>query len=284
MIDRDEYLTCCYCGDHKPLSDFNTIQSDIYVATGVLPICKKCLKKLFTFYEEQFMSSKLAVQRICAAFDLYYSDTIFNAANKDNATTITKYMSILNTAQYRGKSFNNSLIEGFVFTPEDQALIKDVSVSTADLRMWGKGFSAEDYEILNSHYELLKKSNENLASNQIIYVSDLCKTHLLKCKALEAQDYKAYNECSSQYMKLFKEAGLSLKSVDSLSEDDTWGTMIERIQKYTPSEYYKNKGLYADFDQIQSYVERFVYRPLKNLVTGDAERDPEFNIEEENGS
>lgn len=281
MIDQDEYYTCCYCGRHKKLSDFQSISSDIYVATGTLPICKNCAKNLFQFWDDQLMSSRLAMQRFCMAFDIYYHDRIFEDAESGSGALVTNYLKIVSTKAYKGKSFTDSLVEGFIFAPEDAASIQDNLINSNDVKMWGKGFTAEEYEVLNEHYELLKKSNENLASNQIIYINDLCKTHLLKCQALEMKDYKAYNECSSQYMKLFKEAGLSLKTVDTLSENDTWGTMIERVQKYTPSEYYKNHALYNDYDKFGDYMQRFVFRPIKNLITGDAERDPEFNIEEE---
>lgn len=284
MIDKDEYLTCCYCGEHKKLNDFNKSNSDLYVATGVLPICKKCLKKVYNFYNDKFMNPRLAMQRICSAFDLYYNDSIYHAADsEDSGTMLTNYIKMLNTAQYKGRTFNNTLIEGFAFSPEDQADMVDAMIKPDDVRMWGKGFTVEDYETLNDHYQLLKKSNENLASNQIIYISDLCKTHLLKCRALENGDYKAYNDCSTQYMKLFKEAGLSLKAVDTLGDRDTWGTMIERVQQYTPSEYYKNKKLYTDYDKFGDYMQRFVFRPIKNLITGEDERDPEFTIEDVDG-
>lgn len=285
MIDQDEYLTCCYCGTHKPLKEFNKSNSQLYNATGVLPICKDCLRKVFNFYNDKYMNPKLAMQRVCSAFDLYYSDDVYNSATRSEVgTPITNYIKVLNTAQYKNKTFNNTLLEGFAFAPEEEIYeVGGEVINPEDVRMWGKGFNPEEYEILNAHYELLKKSNENLASNQIIYISDLCKTHLLKCRALENGNYKAYNDCSTQYMKLFKEAGLSLKAVDTLGDKDTWGTMIERIQQYTPSEYYKNKKLYADYDKFGDYMQRFVFRPIKNLITGEAVRDPEFNVEDLDG-
>ncbi len=282
MIDQDEYLTCCYCGKHKPLSDFNKSNSDLYAATGVVPICKDCLKKVFNFYNDKFMNPRLAMQRVCAAFDFYYSDDAFNSAmDEDSGKLITNYIRILNTSQYKNKTFNNTLIDGFAFSPEDQADIVDTIVNPENVRMWGKGFTPEEYAILNEHYNELKRSNENVVGNQVIYINDLCKVNLLKEEALRDRDTKTFNDCSTQYMKLFKEAGLSLKTVDTLGDDDTWGTMIERIQKYTPSEYYKNKKLYADFDKFGDYMHRFVFRPIKNLITGDSERDTEFNVEDD---
>lgn len=59
---------------------------------------------------------------------------------------------------------------------------------------------------------------------------------------------------------------------------DPLGIWISDIERFTPAEYYKNKSLYKDADGIGSYASRFIFRPLKNLLTGSKERDKEFNL------
>ena len=44
------------------------------------------------------------------------------------------------------------------------------------------------------------------------------------------------------------------------------------------AEYFKDKSIYEDYDGILDYIKRFVFRPLKNLLTGTREFDKEFNI------
>ena len=36
-----------------------------------------------------------------------------------------------------------------------------------------------------------------------------------------------------------------------------------------------------DFDSLKEYLERFIFRPLKNLLIGTREFDGEFNVEED---
>jgi hypothetical protein len=55
---------------------------------------------------------------------------------------------------------------------------------------------------------------------------------------------------------------------------ETWGMFIKTIEETTPAEFYKDKQRFADFDNIGSYIQKYVVRPLKNFVTGS--RD--FNI------
>ena len=61
------------------------------------------------------------------------------------------------------------------------------------------------------------------------------------------------------------------------------GVTLATIAQYTPEEYYKDKKLYKDFDGLGDYFDRFVKRPLKNLMTGSIERDSEYCVKEKSG-
>ena len=54
------------------------------------------------------------------------------------------------------------------------------------------------------------------------------------------------------------------------------------IEKSSPAEYFKQKHLYRDADGFIDYLNRFVFRPIKNLLTGSKEYDKDFTIEEDN--
>ena len=56
------------------------------------------------------------------------------------------------------------------------------------------------------------------------------------------------------------------------------GELIREIEEVCPAEYYKDKKLYADFDHLKEYIERFMTRPLRNLLTGSKELDKEFSL------
>jgi hypothetical protein len=49
------------------------------------------------------------------------------------------------------------------------------------------------------------------------------------------------------------------------------------IEETEPAEYYADKTMFKDFDNIGFYFEKYVTRPLKNFVMGS--RD--FNVETE---
>jgi len=52
------------------------------------------------------------------------------------------------------------------------------------------------------------------------------------------------------------------------------------ISDYTPEEFYSDKELYKDHDNIGNYIERHVTRPMINLETGSSVRDKEFFVPE----
>lgn len=286
---------CCQCNESfDSLTQFYKTYSSLYSDTGYLPICKDCFFKLFKSYTGKYGDTRAAMKRICMAFDLYYNDSIFDSSNDGTDAIIGSYIRRLNMVQYKGKTFDTTLDDGFSFNdsepekqvekcekqeePEEQE-VNDIDHK--DIQKWGFGFDSTDYGILNSHYEYLKTANPNCDSNQEIFVTDLCYTKMQQMKAVREGRVDDYNKLTESYRKSFQQAGLKTVRDASINEEFTIGVNAETIEKYTPAEYYKNKELYKDFDNIGNYIERFLLRPLKNLMHGTKDRDYEFYVKDE---
>ena len=106
---------------------------------------------------------------------------------------------------------------------------------------------------------------------------------MLMIRALQSGDAKEYSTLVEQYSKTFKQAGLRTIEEKDNSADECLGVTLATISQYTPEEYYKDKGLYKDFDKIGEYFTRFVKRPLKNLMTGSTDRDEEYYVKDKSG-
>ena len=100
-------------------------------------------------------------------------------------------------------------------------------------------------------------------------------------RAMMAGRTDDYIKLTESYRKTFAQAGLKTTPDVAESNNESWGTWISMISKYTPEEYYKDKKLYKDFDGIGEYFKRFVLRPLKNLQLGTTDRDKEFFVSDE---
>ena len=294
MPDKDSKCVCCSCRESLPLTKFYKSNSEFYPEEH-LPICKDCFANKFGFYTAEYQSTKKAMQRMCMAFDVYFNEDLFDSCDTDSSTVLGKYFRKLNIKPHKGKTFDSSLEEGFELSGNRKvekntrvAVIdeygnedNDTEINPKDIEKWGVGFEPVDYDILNTHYESLCNSNPHSESNAEIFIVDLCYTKMQQMKAVREGNVDNYNKLTELYRKTFTQAGLKTVKDANAIEDFTIGVNAETIEKYTPAEYYKNKSLYKDHDNIGEYVERFLLRPLKNLMHGTKDRDFEFYVKDE---
>lgn len=286
--DNNEMCICYQCGDTLLPSQFYKSYSGLYAGTGHLPICKSCFEQKFKIYKEEYQSSKQAFKRLCMAYDLYYNDDMFDSCDDDD-TLIGKYFRKLNMKQCNGKTFDTTIKEGFDFfenkvAPKQTVVEEDDDaepIDPADIEKWGAGLEPTDYDILNSHYRLLSNSNPKCDGNAEIFIIDLCYTKMQQMKAVRESRVDDYKKLTESYIKSFTQAGLKTVKDTNAMEDFTIGVSAETIEKYTPAEYYKNRSLYKDHDNIGDYITRFLLRPLRNLMQGTKDRDAEFFVKDE---
>lgn len=285
--DNAKGCSCTKCD--RPFSSRNFYKNtSIHSKNGYLTICKECLNEKYNMFVKEYRSSKKAVQRICMAYDIYYNDTIYNMCDDGNGNvSIAKYIQKTNMVQYKGKTFEDSLKEGFFFTGNSNGINLGLSENSGEpeidpklIEKWGSGFSYYDYQILEEHYMKLTRNNKNNSDNQDIFINSLCHLYMLMMKSLKENDLDGYAKANEQYSKTFTKAGLKTVQEVDIGSDDCWGEWVRRIEEYTPAEYYKNKSLFSDFDNIGDYFNRFVLRPLRNLMHGTVDRDEEYCVKD----
>lgn len=296
MPSKDSKCVCCSCGEPLALTKFYKSNS-VFYADGHLPICKECFSSKFGHFATEYHSNKMAMQRMCMTFDIYFNEVEFDSCDTDDSTVIGKYFRKLNLSQHKGKTFENSIQEGFDLSG-DRKPVKETQpvanvdsddeenenadmIDPADIEKWGAGLEPTDYTILNSHYRLLSSSNPQCDGNAEIFIIDLCYTKMQQMKAVRESRVDDYKKLTESYIKSFTQAGLKTVKDTNAMEDFTIGVNAETIEKYTPAEYYKNRSLYRDHDNIGDYITRFLLRPLRNLMQGTKDRDAEFFVKDE---
>lgn len=179
--------------------------------------------------------------------------------------------------------FGQEQKEQEVILSKEQIKSDDVNVSGSAVDRWGVGFTPQDYKNLDEHYRMLKRNNPNADNNQEIFIKDLCNINMLKIHALQNGDSKEYATLVEQYSKTFKQAGLKTIEEKDNSNNETVGVTLATISQFIPEEFYKDKALYEDWDEIGDYFERHVCRPMENIMTGSDTRDKEFFVPENGG-
>jgi hypothetical protein len=146
------------------------------------------------------------------------------------------------------------------------------------IKFWGAGYEPKVYSILQGYYdELLKLCSEKPDVKKQKMMKNLC---LLEYQMqVNIQAGKDIGALSNSYKAMFEAAELKTENTDT--SNDSFGKWIMDIEKYSPAEYYKDKTKYHDFFGLVEYIERFMFRPLRNLIFGEKEKEKEYWINED---
>lgn len=285
---------CCGAGfNGQQKNNFQRTLSPLFQSNdGFLPWCKDCTDKymilLTAFYSG---NEEHAIEHFCQQVDWVYDFEPLKCAREisSDRSRISHYAAKKNLNTGGRKTYFDSLKfaqqqkEYEVITTREQTKDEDVKVKGSSVDRWGLGFNEMDYKNLDDHYFMLKKNNPNADNNQEIFIKSLCNINMLMVRALQDGDSDKYVKLTEQYSKTFTKAGLkTIQEVDN-SADECLGVTLATISQFTPEEYYKDRGLYKDFDKIGEYFTRFVKRPLKNLMTGSTDRDHEYYVKDKSG-
>ena len=282
--------SCCGKGYNSLKNNFQKTNSPLYQSNdGYLPWCKDCTDKYMTqltaFYSG---NEEHAIEHFCQQVDWVYDIEPLKCAREisSDRSRISHYAAKKNLNVGNRKTYFDSLKYNYeqreheVITSREQAKSEESTISASAVDRWGVGFTEMDYRLMDDHYRLLKRQNPNCDANQEIFIKSLCSLSMLQANALRDGDSDKYVKLTEQYAKTFKQAGLRTVEEKDNSSDECLGVTLAAISQYTPEEYYKNKDLYRDFDNIGDYFDRFVKRPLKNLMFGTNERDREYYVKD----
>lgn len=258
--DEPNFYKCPACGSsYKNLDDnFPASQSELYAGWSYhLPICKKCLDKMFEHYTEVYGGDEdYAIRRICEKYDIYYDVSLLNASRKitKNRSRIHTYVSRSNLNQYSGKTYDTTLDEerkeGVIETFDDVKDAKKAKLKT--VKFFGTGFEDDDYAFLEDEYldwttrhECSTKAQEEVFK-QICYAQlDILKA---KRKGLPTKDL------TKTLQDLLATANLQPKQTkdNTLAEQNTFGTLIRKWENEKPIPEPDDE--WKDVDGIVKYV------------------------------
>lgn len=291
---KEQVYKCCRCGREftKQLGNFSKTRSPMWAQgnEGYLPVCNHCTQELYEHYAEALGSKEQALKRLCMKFDVFWSPNVYkmtlNGAVRENP--FKEYVSKSNLAQVRGTSFDDTLDNEAMESGElilDTETVKEISdageieITPKDIERWGAGYTKDEYRMMDAHYRMLTAGEENIEFLRDKYIRDMCNIQIQANRAMAAKDNKGYADLLMLYQKVANAAQIKITNTEIDTTDDAWGKWLAEIEVYTPADYYADKKKYRDFFGIQEYCERFLFRPLKNLLTGSKDKDKEFNLD-----
>lgn len=299
VVSDEEYrCTCCGHKYKKQETNFNRSKSPIYQGNnGFISICQNCIAELYEQYVKFYDGDEdAAAERICQITDMYFDPAIWAASRKISASRngksrnrISTYVSKLNLRPDKEcTTYSDTLVRRWeadvanATTVADVESNDDIETPAEVVRRFGPGFDAGDYESLQNEYQnWVEREGEPIDKRQEELYISICYLKLNLQKLLQKGDANI-GTAASNYKSQIEAATVEIedrrKKAEAEKQLSPLGEMIRDIEEFCPAEYYKDKKLYIDHDRLREYIDRFMTRPLRNLLTGSKELDKEFSL------
>lgn len=286
-LKRKFYCSCCGHSYDKLNGNFSPTNLPIFKDTGYYPVCRKCMDKFFVEMTGVYSGNEeQAIKYICQMMGVYFNISPLSASKKisQHRSRLSTYISKVQINPWIGRTYIDTLKDEFelqnktIDSPEDLEDITEYKITPKMIKFWGAGYEPQSLQALQGYYdELLKLCEGKPDVKKQKMMKNLC---LLEYQMqINIQNGRDIGTLSNSYKSLFEAAGLKADEADI--SNDAFGKWVMDIEKYSPAEYYQDKKKYHDFFGIIEYIERFMFRPLKNLIFGTKEKEKEYWIDEE---
>lgn len=256
-----------------PVSDFYMSADTRIYKNGRFNICKHCMKEYV--YDRNGDVDVNKFKTILRIFDLPFFKREWESSVEGKNETIGSYMK---NVYLNHKSLG--WLDGDIIDSKQEDLLYNGSIDTDLIDRWGFGFSNTELSWLEKNYHewCTHHEVEKLSVKRLVQM--ICIKELEIRKARE--NAQPTDKLEKSLRELMSDSNLTPKTMSAMNESDSsriYGVWVKDIEQYRPAEYFKDKKLYEDFDGIKDYFERFILRPMRNLLANTRDFDKEFTIE-----
>lgn len=276
LDERPHYCSCCGKEYDKLSGNFTPTRSPLYAANGGYgTVCNTCRDGWYDSVFQMTGSEEASVERTCQIFDLFYDPSLISYENNhEGHSRFGSYITRLNLMQSRKK-------QAITYTDSYKELFKtkQTEVKKDAYKLFGRKYSPAEYEDLMVFYNDAVEYYGEPESTQVASVyAALAQLEYQRVLAGKGSP-KDLTDIVKQKLDLVTKMGLKPKEEKIAKEEpDELGSLIRSIEEYAPAEYYADKKRYRDFFGIGKYIERFILRPMRNMMLGTRDEDEEFSV------
>lgn len=264
-----------YCHNCGKFLSSNKFYLSTKWKSGVIPVCKDCLLKIATNYDEKTGKTNENEDSIKQALKLanlpfirecYVAacDAVNNIASGKLRGTVFQQMIVMlqSLPQYQGLNWDDSdpdTLEEYIESTSSAKAVKKSAI-----KRFGYGYSAADYEFLENEYLdwTQRYACENKA--QELLFKRICFKELEIDKAQkEGRDTKELDKTLQELM-----ASLNLKpsqnNSNALTEAKTFGQLIQKWEEEKPIPEPEEE--FKDVDNIGLYIDVFFKGHLSKMM------------------
>ena len=251
-------------------------------SNGRMSICKSCCDGLYnTFYGTEGTLER-TVYRMCKTLNVVYSETAINKLNSHLNTSIAKgrnvynpfgiYISKIQSSVNNDDLINLTFMDNIIENRRFEEDIIDTEYSIEEInrlrKKWGNKYSVEELEYLEDKLSKWDGSHGINTYADEVSLINVCRKQLEIDMANEQPGSDTSN-LVKQLSDLMKLAGVDPKETKTAvvgKSKETFSNFIKIIEETEPAEYYKEKNLFKDFDNLNFYFKKYVTRPLGNFL------------------
>lgn len=276
---------CPVCGGTYPRQPgyFPKIPTRMYKGNNYYSaICNTCCTEYYQNWLKEYKDEKKAIRRCCEWLNIYYDPIAVGRAGGG----LLGYMDDMdkNARGFGGKSWDDTIAEEAYAAEKEEAaraaqaqecvVEQPVRAETEARRpdviegenIFGEGFPDDAYSfMLRTYHGYIDPLGDTVTAVQVKSARFLAALEYRCMEAIKADKSNA-SALSSSLTRAIKESGFdTIQEQSSANDEDTFGQWLEKIEAYTPAQYVKQTP-YKDVDNYGEYYDRFVRRPIENLL------------------
>lgn len=279
---EEELVYCRRCEKHQKKTMYHSALDLDLDKNLLMSICKNCVNDIFDRY---LISSgnnlSEALYKTCRTLNIMFLERVVDSlklhlAKKEAEGKEIEIFGIYKSHLGRWLSLNKGVPGTFndnsnVFNKsENQNELENESVEDKEylISMWGEGLSSEDYSFLERELSNWKRSHSSDTYAETVLLKEICYIQLdLKKARIENRDTSALLKKLLESMKTSALDPAKANQASSGSGKETWGMFLKVIEETTPAEYFADKELFKDFDNIDIYFQNYIKRPAMNFYS-----------------
>jgi hypothetical protein len=204
---------------------------------------------------------------------------------------ISKIQSSVNNDDLINLTFMDNIIENRIFQEEVVDSEYDIEEINRLKKKWGNKYQIEELAYLEDKLSRWDASHGINTYSDEVSLINVCRKQL-EIDLANEQPGSDTSNLVKQLSDLMKLAGVDPKETKTAvvgKSKETFSNFIKIIEETEPAEYYKDKNIFKDFDNLNFYFKKYVTRPLGNFlrVTRDfdvlenEDEDDDFDVLEQ---
>lgn len=240
IINGDVYL-CQKCNEFHSVDAF---YSDKKYASGLFPICKKCLIGMACDYDKktnQYTDNRDKTMKVLQMMDLPYIDSMYKSAltscaediqDKHRNTAWSHYITVIKSLpNWRGKGWVDSELPPEQF--EEEVKINNKTLKNA-VKRFGPGYTNEDYMFLENEYQdWITRYECNTKAQEAAFERLSFKKWEINNATKKGLPTK---DLDKTYQEWLGTANIQPRqtSMDATADAQTFGTLIQKYEETRP--------------------------------------------------